>query len=607
MNFLGVVGVTFLLLCFVSLESNARSVVFVDKSATGNNTGDSWQNAINHLQDAIECSKPGDEIWIADGIYYPNDGVVGEPTSAERNFAIFKSRLCLRGGFAGYETEPSARQFGGVGTILSGDLGMDDVLDLDGVLAKDRDSRRGSNALYGLRVERVSDLILDGIVFTGASSVLSLDAVAAKIVNCRFHPAGASYGLVCWGECDVSVEGCQFTGECTNLFSISSSGRADIRDSSFSSTNYGRGINTFTQNLTVDRCYFLGCRSLVGAAVKFSEGGEGTFSNCLFAGNYAAGSGSVCFFEDDGRPVFRNCSFVSNLSGASTDPDGLRKGGVFYGRDRDSPVLTVENSIIWDNQDLGTLRHPVFNGDPEQIIFKNCIIQDSQGWGGDPFLSEFMDGGGNLDADPLFVSPIGEPTSEPVSLEGLDAKLSSGSPAINRLDDIDVGIADLDRRRRVQNGFLDLGAFEFGTIKPIIPLFEIPVHRESVSLDGFSLQEDPDGDGMSSEVELAFGLDPARTSRFPSTVSVIEIQRKRYAALTFPADRNASEEYEWILQQASTLSHCSQEWLNVTTSSSGTHDYIGSGSREVGRIYSALSPIDSTTTQRYYRVIPRRK
>lgn len=45
---------------------------YVKIDATGLHDGSSWQDAFTDLQDAIAVTFPGDEIWVAQGTYYPS-------------------------------------------------------------------------------------------------------------------------------------------------------------------------------------------------------------------------------------------------------------------------------------------------------------------------------------------------------------------------------------------------------------------------------------------------------------------------------------------------------------------------------------------------------
>lgn len=89
---------------------------FVDKDATGNNDGSSWANAYTNLDTALFYwdVTQYQEIWVADGVYKPGDGV--DRTKA------FNTKTNMFGGFNGTETSRGQRDPKVNLTILSGDL-----------------------------------------------------------------------------------------------------------------------------------------------------------------------------------------------------------------------------------------------------------------------------------------------------------------------------------------------------------------------------------------------------------------------------------------------------------------------------------------------------
>ena len=58
----------------VMVSAATAKTIFVDVKANGNNNGSSWADAYNHLQDALAAASNGDEIWVTEGIYKPDQG-----------------------------------------------------------------------------------------------------------------------------------------------------------------------------------------------------------------------------------------------------------------------------------------------------------------------------------------------------------------------------------------------------------------------------------------------------------------------------------------------------------------------------------------------------
>lgn len=123
----------------------SAAVIYVDADATGLDNGTSWANAYTDLVDALAAAAPGDDIWIAEGVYTPE-------TAPPRLTTLDGSDLCvtygqdacdlvednahsflvpagvdLLGGFSGTETDPSQRTLTRSATQLSGDLLQNDV------------------------------------------------------------------------------------------------------------------------------------------------------------------------------------------------------------------------------------------------------------------------------------------------------------------------------------------------------------------------------------------------------------------------------------------------------------------------------------------------
>jgi len=111
-----------------------KARIYVDKNATGSNTGNNWLNAYTNLQTAANAATCHTEIWVSEGIYrIENDGVE------------LKDNTKLYGGFNGTQGELSQRDWNLYETILSGNINStpstsDDIpslIELD-VTAKNR-------------------------------------------------------------------------------------------------------------------------------------------------------------------------------------------------------------------------------------------------------------------------------------------------------------------------------------------------------------------------------------------------------------------------------------------------------------------------------------
>lgn len=93
-------------------------VVFVDWSAAGDADGSSWEDAYPSISVAMQNAGPGDEVWVAGGVY--------RSSAANSPVVTLSSCIDVRGGFSGTESNPEERPQPLAPTVLTGDFGQDD-------------------------------------------------------------------------------------------------------------------------------------------------------------------------------------------------------------------------------------------------------------------------------------------------------------------------------------------------------------------------------------------------------------------------------------------------------------------------------------------------
>jgi hypothetical protein len=101
-------------------ELNKR--IYVDHTITGSQDGLTWATAFSDLQDGIAVAYASDEIWIAEGTYYPS-----ENNDRDVSFELTEA-IMIYGGFANGMTNLNERT-GNNETILSGDLLIPNVIE----------------------------------------------------------------------------------------------------------------------------------------------------------------------------------------------------------------------------------------------------------------------------------------------------------------------------------------------------------------------------------------------------------------------------------------------------------------------------------------------
>jgi hypothetical protein len=455
-------------------------VIFVDRAATGAGSGLNWADAFPHLQDALALGGSGYSIWVAAGIYRPDEGG-GQVKGQGSSFFRLTDGVGLYGGFEAGATTFAERDPERWRTVLSGDLAGDDLdPDGDGVIATVADQRGGNSPTVVLASGAGGETVMDGVWITAAGTGAlitegpGLGSVGGGILvsganpvirNCRFHgntsTSGGAMALLDSGP--LVVERCHFAGN-----EASQNGGAvfikaaevEFRGCEFRENRsvWGGALSGTSGHLTLAASICSGNVAERGGAVYFA--GEGAvLVNSLLHGNQAGVGGAI----ENAADVLHatHCTFTENTA---WDHGGAVSNSNFPSENE----AIYTNCILWNNQrglrsDSVSASSSTYNGAVPDTLFVHCLIANSGGstaW--DPAAG--VDGGGNIDADPGFIAN-GTP-GVPLA-DGSGFQPRTGSPVIDAGATAAIS-SDLFGNPRPQGTAPDLGCFESDPAGPAV-------------------------------------------------------------------------------------------------------------------------------------------
>lgn len=559
------VSVLLLLVLRAASPAAGQSIIYVDGDSDNMGDGSSWENAFVYLQDALAVAEAGDEIWVAEGIYYPDLGANVTEGNREESFHL-KSGVEIYGGFKGTEAERSQRNWTEHETILSGDLEQDDTDSL-GQEVPSRLDNSASVVVAGHKVD--STAVIDGFTITGGHSEGDLGEAhqtgggmeirgTLVIRNIVFEANVANFGGGLYVTSGATLENLTFRGnysgyqgggmyvefdemmiirDLTFISNISEGcgGGAMVRDGPMvlldaifinNRAECAGGLYLRRGEQVIINASFFGNVATQGGGLATSETISTTVINAVFSGNTALSGpgggtgwgGAISHFAADLTAI--NVVLFGNT--AAEAGGGLFNGGgaIFY------------NSIFWGN--VAPEGDQVYSPPNDSLLISHSIIEEGLPPNAD-------DGDGNLATDPLFADPGGADdilgtlddnfhllSSSPAIDTGLNGILPDDSLDLNEDGDRSEPLPiDLDYHVRIFDGggdreaIVDMGAFEFNA-PPIETGVETP-DAGNVDLPLLKVYPNP----AHSDVTVTFALPVTE----PVTLILYDILGRRIQVL----------------------------------------------------------------------------
>ena len=239
-------NVLYLLAVLMCQQLSAQEIRYVKTGGTGD--GSSWQNASGDIQAMINASSADDAVWVAAGIYKPNNPI-NDPLNNAINLTSRISTFTMKSGVKLYGGFPDSgspsftdRDFDAFETQLSGDIGVIDS--------------NADNCFHVCFFPDTDGALLDGFTVIGGHA----NGHANQFEHLIFIPS-------------LSLE----------------------------ITNYqGGGLYIHGGNNTISNCRIIENRSLFAGGGIFSDGGNHTFTNNEFLDNLGrVGGGAVLINTGD--------------------------------------------------------------------------------------------------------------------------------------------------------------------------------------------------------------------------------------------------------------------------------------------------------------------
>jgi len=461
--------------------------------------GLSWATAYTDLQQALaDAAVPANgitEIRVGQGLYKPS--VPNTSLGRDRTFTMLNG-VAIRGGYAGVGApDPDHWSPTTHLTILSGDHASDDTpLPATGTSP----ASWNENSYHVVTASDTnSTAVLDGFVIEhgNAKSASNPQRFGGGIVN---HRTIASPDLgATIQNCIIRSNFAEFGGGMMINNGASSTVNNCIFLQNFGAQEGGGyHCDSVTTTSIIRNCTFSGNRSNSDAGGLYAAG-RVDVANCVFTGNTAFNGGGLYTIRVPSFFIMASCTFSGN---SATNGGGIanRSGGP-------TGFPQFNNCVVWGNS---ATSGPEVSNIGSGPTFRYSNLQGSGGsiaWN----AAFGTNGGGNIDANPMYVDADGADNT--VGTADDDLRLFSMSPSVDSGNNalIPAGVTtDRDGNPRRTNDIytadtglgtapiVDMGAYELvdgdgDTVPDLVDnCVQVP------NLD----QSDVDGDGVGDACDL---------------------------------------------------------------------------------------------------------
>ncbi|MFM2092492.1 MAG: hypothetical protein RLZZ127_2981, partial [Planctomycetota bacterium] len=296
------------------LRDEYARTLYVAAGATGAGNGTSWADAYPRLEQALVAALPGDQVWVAAGLYVPTTG-----TDQAASFTV-GSQVSVFGGFAGGETSRQDRDPDAHPVVLSGEIGAagpgdnSDVVVvmqpgsvLDGVTVRDGD---GTADGAGVRIGTATDVaivrcrILANRTTANGAGLSIAAGGGATVLGTVFegNVAGGNGGAIANASARSAFVNCVFTANAAGIGGAVYTGGALIASSTFSGNSAtSQAAAVYTTDASVVDSILWGP---VADQLRMTAAGQ--LRNAIVRGGTAGvtGSGAVVVAVSASSPLF---------------------------------------------------------------------------------------------------------------------------------------------------------------------------------------------------------------------------------------------------------------------------------------------------------------